>query len=191
MIQINFLRDEIDLNLYECLIFTSKNAIRAIDKIDKGWIEKEIYSIGKGTAQEVVKYDANLVFTSQNSYGDRFAQEIKDRFNGKKVLFPRAKEITSHLNLILKENGVDLDEKIIYETTCREYQASHKPPSNAKIIFSSPSTVKCFFKNFYWDESYKAIAIGDVTAATIPAHVKKYIAREQTLQSCVDLAKSI
>lgn len=191
MIKINFLKQKIDLDLYDSLIFTSKNAVRALDALDKSWIKKEVYSIGKGTSQEIARHKANLAFTSKNSYGDLFAQEIKHRLAGKRVLFLRAREVTSHLNSILRESGIDLDEKIIYETTCRDYQTSDKPPSNATIIFTSPSTVKCFFKNFHWDDSYRAVAIGDVTAAAIPTDIKKFIAREQTLQSCVNLAKSI
>ncbi|MDX1809380.1 MAG: uroporphyrinogen-III synthase [Sulfurospirillaceae bacterium] len=191
MIEINFLKEEIDLGLYDSLIFTSKNAVRALNSIDTNWTKKEIYSIGQGTSQEIKKHHANLVFTSKDSYGDLFAEEIKDKLKDKKVLFLRAAKVISNLNVILKENDIDLDEKIIYETVCHKYEIIKKPPLNAVIIFTSPSTVKCFFKNFNWDDSYKAVAIGNITASAIPANIDILVAHEQTIQSCVDLAKSI
>ncbi|MFK5881517.1 MAG: uroporphyrinogen-III synthase [Sulfurospirillum sp.] len=190
MIRINFFKKEIDLDPYDALIFTSKNGVRAIDKIDKTWIKKEIYSIGQGTSREIKKYNANLVYTAKNSYGDLFAQEIKESLKNKEVLFVRAKEVTSKLNQILKNARIHLKEEVMYETTCRAYTQDKKPKDNSIIIFTSPSTVKCFLKNFKWNDTYRAISIGEVTAGSIPSSIKKSISEKQTILSCIELAKS-
>jgi len=191
MIKINFFQKEIDLDPYDALIFTSKNGVRAIEKIDKNWIKKEIYSIGQGTSKEITKHNANLVYTAKNSYGDSFAQEIKERLLDKKVLFLRAKKVTSKLNQILKAAQVDLEEEIVYETTCRAYEQYEKPNDNSTIIFTSPSTVKCYLKNFDWHKSYKAVCIGKVTAKAIPSYINYTLCKKQTILSCIELAKSI
>jgi uroporphyrinogen-III synthase len=190
VIKINFFKQEIDFDLYDALIFTSKNAVRAIDKIDKSWVEKEIYSIGQGTSKEIKRYNVNPIYTAKNSYGNLFADEIKVKLQGKKVLFPRAKVVTSRLNTILRDCGIDLNEEILYETTCNKIKKNKKPEKNSIIIFTSPSTVNCFLKNFNWDKSYVAISIGKVTSKAIPVYIKNYIAQKQNILSCIDLAKS-
>ena len=190
MIKINFFSKKIDLSLFDALIFTSKNGVRAIDKIDKSWRQKEIYSIGQGTSREIKRYDANLVYTAKNSYGNLFAKEIKQKLEGKKVLFLRAKTVTSKLNMILLSEKINLKEEIVYETTCQDYKFDKKPSKNSIIIFTSPSTVKCFLKNFDWDETYRAVSIGRVTAKSIPSYIKYILSDKQMISSCVELAKS-
>ena len=189
VIKINFFDKKIDLGQYDALIFTSKNGVRAIDKIDKRWREKEIYSIGKGTSKEIQKYDANLAYTAKNSYGDLFASEIKEKLKDKKVLFLRAKEVTSKLNQILLETGINLKEEIVYETTCRVYKQEIPSFDDAVVIFTSPSTIKCFFKNFNWNSTCRAVCIGKVTAKAMPTNLKYDIPKKQTIQSCIELAK--
>ncbi len=189
MIKINFFQKEVDLDSYDALVFTSKNGVRAMNNIDKNWVKKEIYSIGQGTSKEIKTHNANLVFTAKNSYGDSFAQEIKERLKNKRTLFVRAKIVTSRLNHILKNAGISLKEEIVYETTCKEYNKNKKPVKNSTIIFTSPSTVKCFFKIFNWDESYRAISIGKVTSQSIPTYIENIIAKEQTILSCIEMAK--
>jgi len=191
VIKINFFQKKIDFDLYDALIFTSKNAVRAIENISDKWQKKEIYSVGKGTSKEINRYDANLVYTAKNSYGDTFADEIKSKLQGKKVLFPRAKIVTSKLNKILLDCGISLDEEILYETTCHNLDEKNRPEKNSVIIFTSPSTVNCFLKNFDWDESYRAICIGKVTAKAIPDAIKAVFSDEQTLFSCIEKAKQI
>ena len=191
MIGINFFHKKIDLQSYDALIFTSKNGVRAIDKIDKNWIKKDIYSIGQGTSKEIKKYNANLVYTAKSSYGNSFALEIKERLKNKKVLFLRAKVVTSKLNKILIEADIKLDEETVYETTCRAYEEEKLIDKNSIIIFTSPTTVNCFFKNFKWDKSYKAISIGKVTASFIPSYVNNIISEKQTIINCIKIAKTL
>ncbi|MCF6172235.1 MAG: uroporphyrinogen-III synthase [Campylobacteraceae bacterium] len=191
IIKINFFCKEVNLDLYDAIIFTSKNGVRSINKINDKWKDKEIYSIGQGTSKEIKLHNATQTYTAKNSYGDDFAQEIKDSLKGKKVVFLRAKKVTSSLNTILKDLGIDLDEITIYETICEEYSGQKKPEKNSVIIFTSPSTIKCFFKNFTWDESYKAVVIGKVTAKAMPEGINIFYAKDQTVKSCVCRAKSI
>ena len=58
-----------------------------------------------------------------------------------------------------------------------------------KIIFSSPSSVECFFKNYTWDESYKAVVIGKTTAKYLPSNVEYIISKETSIDVCIKLAK--
>ena len=185
-----FFDKKIDLSLYDALVFTSKNGVRAIDRIDKNWREKDIYSIGRGTSKEIEKYNANLVYTAKSSYGDDFAKEIKQRLSSKRVLFPRAKVVTSKLNQILKDNGVLLDEIVVYETVCVNYTDDLAPKRDSVIIFTSPSTIECFFKNFEWRDDYIAVCIGKVTAKAMPDGIEYHLSENPNIPSCIEKAIS-
>ncbi len=191
VIEFKFFDKKIDLKKYEALIFTSKNGVEAIERIDKSWREFPSFSIGKGTQKAVLEKGGNNVFTASSSYGDDFAKEITPLLKDKKVLFLRAKEVTSSLNTILKENGVFLDEEVVYETLCADCKKLSTPPEDSIIIFSSPSTIKCFFKCFRWDESYTAVTIGKKTASFMPKNMKYFLSKEQTIDSCIKFARNL
>ena len=182
---ISHIKKDIDLSSYDALIFTSKNGVEAIDNINKSWKILPSYSIGSGTSAVIRELGGNVVYEAKSSYGDDFAKEIKRRLGGKRVLFLRAKKVTSKLNQILKENGVLLDEQIVYETLCNECENLKKPESGSCIIFSSPSTVKCFFKCFEWDSSYKAVVIGEVTLKALPKDIPFILSDKPNIPSCI------
>lgn len=175
----------------DAIIFTSKNSVKALELCGITWQDKACYAIGEGTATAIRTYGGNLVFTCKNSYGDLFAHELIPLLKNKRVFFPRAKEVISPLFEILSTEGVDIFQHVMYETRCKKYDSSYAPQKNAILIFTSPSTVHCFLKNFSWDESYRAIVIGTKTAAVLPLHVKPLIADVQTIEHCVVLAKAL
>ncbi len=189
-IVINYIQKDINLNYFEALIFTSKNAVTAIDKINKNWKDLPSYSIGSGTSKAIKELGGNVVYEAKSSYGDDFAKEIKKRLNGRRVLFLRAKKVTSKLNQILIENGVILSEEIVYETLCNDCKNLKTPPDGSCIVFSSPSTVKCFFKCFNWNSSYKAVVIGEVTLKALPKDIPYILSDKPNIPSCITKCQS-
>jgi len=187
VILIKFLTKKINLSSYDALIFSSKNGVIGVDKLNSNWKKIPSFSIGSGTSKEIVKRGGEVVYEAKNSYGDSFAKEIKKLLKGKKALFLRAKVVTSNLNSILKDAGVILDEVVVYETICGDCNNLKTPPKNSFIIFSSPSTIECFFNIFNWDKSYTAIVIGDKTASFMPLDVPFIISPEQTIASCIEI----
>ena len=91
----------------------------------------------------------------------------------------------------MKKEGITLFEEIIYETSCINYLEKDKPKKNSIIIFTSPSTINCFFENFAWDESYVAVVIGKATVSHLPLNVKSFIASEPLIDACIKKAKEI
>jgi uroporphyrinogen-III synthase len=191
VILFNFFDKEIDLEPYEAIIFTSKNGVKAIDRLTSKWKDLKLFSIGSATTKALNDAGAKAFYTAKSSYGDNFANEIKEYLSGKKVLFVRPKVVTSNLNQILLDCGVKLSEIVLYETICNECKNLKKPPKNSKIIFSSPSTIECFFKCFEWDESYKAVVIGDKTASFMPKGIDFSLSKKQTIPSCIELASNL
>ncbi|HIP59676.1 MAG TPA: uroporphyrinogen-III synthase [Campylobacterales bacterium] len=189
VILIKHLSKNIDLSPYEALIFSSKNGVIAIDALTDKWKDIPSYSIGTGTSKEIEKRGGKIVYEAKSSYGDDFAKEIREKLNGKKALFLRAKVVTSSLNTILEDAGVILDEEVVYETVCAECNSLETPPENSIIIFSSPSTIECFFKCFTWNESYMAVVIGTKTAAFLPKEIPFEMAPKQSIPSCIEFSK--
>lgn len=181
---------ELDLASYDALIFSSKNGVRAINRINKSWKKIPSYSIGKQTANEIKKLGGNVKFVSSSAYGNDFADELIDLLKNKKVLFIRAKTVLSNLEDILKNANINLESKVLYETKCRE-KNGEDITKNSIIIFTSPSTIDCFFKNHKWDKSNEAVCIGDVTAKAFPLDIPLHVSKIQTIEACITLAKTI
>lgn len=183
--EIQPIQQDIDLSNYDALIFTSKNAIHALDSMDKTWKKKPAYVIAPETAKIVKHLGGNLKFVGKEKHGDQFALEIVNKFKHQKVLYIIAAKVVSDIVNILNTNDIACDELIVYQTVCKQFDEKIKLPKNSTIIFSSPSTIECFFKNISWDESFKAISIGKTTAQYFPKNVTPVISDTASLDSCV------
>lgn len=191
LFKITYTPKDINFEDYDAVIFTSKNAISAIDFINKDWKKIPAYTISEQTAKLVKDLDGSLEYVSKTKHGDEFAYEIAKKLQGKKVLYLRGKDIVSDLINILNNNKIDCSSEIIYENKFNKDVKKEKLPKGSKIIFSSPSTIKYFFKVFSWDDSYTAISIGKTTAKYFPSDIKPIIANNTSFQSCVEKALEI
>ena len=104
------------------------------------------------------------IYTAKNAHGNDFAAEIASLLKGKKTLFLRARETASSVGEILRDSSVNLTQIVAYENVFKPLEKEQKPPKNSAIIFTAPSAVRNFTRNFGWDESYKAVAIELTTA---------------------------
>jgi len=186
--EIKPIQQDVDFSNYDALIFTSKNAIYALDSMDKSWKKKPAYVIAPQTAKIVRHLGGNLKFVGKEKHGNQFALEIIKKYKHQKVLYIRAAKVVSDLVNILNTNDITCDELIVYETVCKQFDKKVKLPKNSTIIFSSPSTIECFFKNISWDESFKAISIGNTTAQYFPENITPVISDTTSLDSCVKKA---
>lgn len=191
LFKIVYSKENINLDEYDALIFTSKNAITAIDSINKGWKKIPSYVISEQTAKLVKDLNGKIEYFSKTKHGNEFAYEILDSLKDKKVLYLRGKEIVSDIINILQSNNIKCFDKIIYENKFNESIKKIKIPKNSKIIFTSPSTIKYFFQLFSWDKSYTAISIGKTTAQYFPKNIKPIISDNTSFKSCVDKALTI
>lgn len=190
VIKQRFFTPQIHFCNYDYLIFTSKNGVKAAQKISEDWKKVPSLAIGEATAKEIEKCGGTVAFVAKEYYGDAMAKELKKRFSAKKrYLYLRPKAVSSNLMQILKEAGFLVDEAIVYETICVPCKELRAPPKGSVIIFSSPSTVRCFLKCFGWDECYRAIAIGKKTAKAFGKPIQ--IAPKPTLKSAVEFARKL
>lgn len=106
-------------------------------------------------------------------------------------MYLRPKEVFFDVKQFLSHAGLEITEHIIYQTSCVQYTNTDKPCKNAIIIFTSPSTIHCFLKNFKWDKSYMAVVIGESTKKHLPDDVKCVVADEPMIEACIKKAKSL
>ncbi len=176
----------INLRDIDYLIFTSKNAVRITDSITNEWKKLPSIAIGEATANEIKKLGGKIEYISNSGYGENLAKEIDEIYKNKTFLWLRPKKVVTNLKELIKNNY--LKEEIIYETICNKPQNQIKKP--AIVIFTSPSTVKCFAKieNF---ENITPIAIGKKTKEALEKYTssKILLPKKPNIKECINLAK--
>ena len=177
-----------NLGEFDSIIITSKNAIEALEfnQIYPN-LNTQIYAIGKASFDAAKEFGFTNIYLAKNSHGSEFAREILPFLKGR-VLYLKAKETISNLDTFLLQNGVNLSVVIAYENVELDLDVSQKPPKNSVLIFSSPKNVKSFVRNFGWDESYKAVSIGNTTAQILKDFCEPKICEIQSINSAINLA---
>ncbi len=188
MISFELVADKIDFSSCDTLMFTSKQAVVSANSIDERWREFPCIAIGGATKNKIEELGGKVIYHPKKFYGEALAKDIEAFFSTKKILYLRPKVISFDSKAYLEKVGIDLEEQIIYETSCVKYTKEQKPKEGAVIIFTSPSTIKCFFKNFDWDSSYMAVLIGNATKEHLPDYCKYVVADEPLIDSCVEKA---
>lgn len=176
---------------YDMLMFTSKQAVISVEKLNPNWKEIPCLAIGSATAKQIETLGGIVQHKPKSFYGEALSQDIVSQFKEKKILYLRPKEVSFDAKGFLEKEGIGLDEKIIYETSCVEYTNEKKPEKHAVIIFTSPSTIHCFLKNFEWDESYVAIVIGEATKKHLPSYARYKVADTPLIDACITKATEI
>lgn len=187
--QIEYIKSDIDLKKYDALVFTSKNGVKAINSFNQDWKNIPSYAIAQKTANTIMKLGGVIEFIGNSGHGNDFAYELKNVLKDKKVLYVKALKTVSNLPNILKENGIFLDEIIAYKTSCKKSNIILE--ENSIFIFTSPSSVECFFKQYSWKNSYKAIVIGKTTAEFLPSNINYEISSQTSVEECIKLAKQL
>ena len=187
--QIEYIKSDVDLKKYDALVFTSKNGVKAINSFNQDWKNIPSYAIAQKTANTIMKLGGVVEFIGNSGHGNDFAYELKNVLKDKKVLYVKALKTVSNLPNILKENGIFLDEIIAYKTSCKKSNIILE--ENSIFIFTSPSSVECFFKQYSWKNSYKAIVIGKTTAEFLPSNINYEISSQTSVEECIKLAKQL
>ncbi len=191
MIDFAITAESIDFSHSDTLMFTSKQAVLTADKIDPSWKNYPCVAVGPATKKQIEDLGGRVIYYPESFYGDALSRDIVQFFRDKKLLYLRPKEISFDSKSFLDKEGVTLQEQIIYETSCIGYSPEKKPLTDAIIIFTSPSTIHCFLKNFKWDESYTAVVIGTATKAHLPVGAKYVVADEPLIEACIKKAKEL
>ena len=189
--RIEFLKFDLNLDEFDLLVATSKNAFNALKFNEISVLENlPVFAIASGCAAAAKGLGFTQIYTGQNAHGDDFAREILPLLKGKKVLYLKGKDSASNFLEILQDGGVNIKVVTAYENVLNPCKMELKPPKNSILIFASPINVRNFLTNFGWDESYQTISIGKVTAKELK-FTTPIVSQNQDINACIALAKTL
>jgi len=191
MIRFSITAESIDFACCDTLLFTSKQAVKVAETIDKRWKNYPCIAIGGATKSQIETLGGRVIYHPKSFYANVLAADIADFFAERKLLYLRPEEVSFDSRGFLAAQGITLHEQIIYKTSCIAYKKEDAPPKGAIIIFTSPSTIHCFLKNFDWDASYNAVVIGEATKVHLPPNALCSVADTPLISSCIAKAEEI
>jgi uroporphyrinogen-III synthase len=172
-------------------MFTSKQAVKSAELLNPKWKNIPCIAIGEATADTIESLGGKVMYKPKTFNAQTLATDIVLKFKDKNILYLRPKVVSFDFKSFFQKAGLSLDEKVIYETSCVAYEKKDKPLKNAIIIFTSPTGIECFLKNFTWDESYTAVVIGEATKVHLPKNVHHEVADTPLIDACISKAKQI
>ncbi|MDR3162575.1 MAG: uroporphyrinogen-III synthase [Helicobacteraceae bacterium] len=190
-IEVTAAADSIDFIGFDALIITSKTTINVVNQLNSGWKKLKIFTIGAKTSEEVKRLGGSVFFESSAARGEVLAQEIAKEFGHLSFLYPKARKTAADLEQTLRSAGVRVSAQVVYETRCAKINAAFLP-QEAVIVFTSPSTAKCFLNQIEWQSGFTAVAIGVTTAEALEKRgVKAVISPAPSLEEAVLLARKL
>jgi len=149
--------DPLDISIYQAVIFTSANGVRAFAKLTDDR-SLPAYCVGDATARTCHDYGFDTVHSANGDIHDlaKLIRKMVDPANG--FLFhPAARKTAGDLGQMLLADGYQIDRQTVYEA-----QESNTLPEDViealrehhieAILFFSPRTAETFVKLVY---SYK------------------------------------
>ncbi len=181
----NFFQPSINFSKYDFLILTSKKAVDALAFYDKkDYIDIPALCISKFTKEYYESFGGKILDVG-GGIGSEL-KEIIDTYPQKTAwLYLRAKEIAT--------SGFNTDEAIVYESRCCDEILNFKLDEKERcvLIFTSPSSIRCFLKNNTISPYAKVIVIGKTTAKLLPKHIKYFTPKNNSIVECIELSSII
>ncbi len=188
ILSIHFLTPDIDFDLYEGIVVTSKQGSIALKHYAPDWDRLRVICVGDSTAQEVKQLGAKHIECA-DGYGVSIFNVLR-QYNGK-WLYCRPKMIASSWPVRAREEGMILDEVIIYETTCNEAMEKKEIADNGVLIFTSPSSIECFLQKYLFKPEHDIVVIGKTTQNALPVGIKSTLSEMTSVESCVEKAREL
>lgn len=171
-IQIELLEVKTPVDVIANVIFTSKNAVKAILAT-----EVEItncFCVGQNT-KNVLEENGFSVLETANNATD-LATLIADKYKESSFTFFCGNLRRDELPNILTQKGVDYNEIIVYHTT---YQEQYYDRTFDGILFFSPSAIQSYLQSNKTLASI-ALCIGNTTASEARKHTENVIVASKT-----------
>jgi len=190
-LDINFFSPNVDFSKYDNLIITSKQISKILSFYEiKAELLKPALCISKQSAKSYEAIGGN-VFEVGKGYGDTLVQSIKKYPKTRKWLYLRAEVVASDFVQVCQKEGYNIDEIILYSSSCSQEIADCRVDDNAVLIFTSPSSVTCFLQHHSFAKEQKVVVIGKTTLKKIPKEIETILSKEKTIESCMEIALTL
>ncbi len=190
-LSVTFFKPEIDFSYYDYLIITSKQTSEALKQYETHkYVNKKALCISKQSALSYQKLGGDVLDIG-GGYGDNLLCKIQEFSKETRWLYLRAEVVASDFVSLAQKQGYHIDEKVLYRSECSKEILEVTVESDAVLIFTSPSSLRCFLQTHTLTHSQKIIVIGKTTAKALPEGFECHISAQTTIQSCIELAKSL
>jgi len=160
------------LMLSASVVFTSVNAVEAVAaELDGQRPDWQIFCIGNATCESVENYFGKELISGTADNAKELATVILHS-NVEEVIFFCGDQRREELPGSLRENEIDVDEIVVYETLALHQKVDKEYNG---ILFFSPSAVVSFFHSNRLNEQTILFAIGNTTASEIIKYSKNKI----------------
>lgn len=155
----------------EVLIFTSANAVRAVEKVfDKAMGKTyKIYCIESNTSKKVAEVFGKSAIVGTSAYGADLAEIIIEKETANKIFFFCGNLRRDVLPEKLKAAGKNLEILEVYETVDKAQEINKAFDG---FLFFSPSAVVSFFKQYPKLNKGNYFAIGTTTQDALLSFVE-------------------
>lgn len=183
-----FLNPSIDFSPYDGIVFTSK---QGIDALDSAGIDRErvrCLCVSDATAVHARKAGYENVLTAEG-YGESIPPLLANEGENLRWLYARPETVATDWIESAKEMGIRIDEAVVYETRCNPDADCTGIENDAVLIFTSPSTVRCFENRHPILPTHRIVAIGKTTAAAFRSGIAVVLSETPSIESAVEMAR--
>ena len=184
-----YLRPAIDFSRYDGIILTSKEAVKALEKLGAQWRDLPLLCVGTKTAEYARRWGGRVLQCAEG-YGDGLERLILETYVSIRWLYARPRQAASDFAERLRCAGVAVEDIVVYETSCND-AAQIPGDAEAVLAFTSPSSVACFLRRSALLPTHRVVVIGRTTAAALPQGVTYAIAETPSVDALVLLGKEI
>lgn len=184
IIKTKYLKATVNIEEFDALIFTSKEAIYALEASCINLENIKCICIAEKTALIAREKKMSVIAVAKGT-AQSVASLIEERYYHDNLLFCKASVVASNI----LDNFVNVHGHIVYETLCSEQKMNYE--KNSILIFTSPSSVNCFLKQNSLLNIKNIVAIGETTRSFLPKEIFVHIPLKHSVQNCIELAKKL
>lgn len=190
ILTITFLHPSIDFTKYEGIIVTSKQALLALNNYAFEWENLQCICVSEGTA-EAARQAGAVQIEVGDGYGKSIPNVLRAKKREGKWLYLRPKVIASEWVECTRSEGFEIDEAILYETTCNKEASYYSIADDAVLVFTSPSSIECFYRSYQILPSHSIVTIGKTTQSAFHSAKEVFVSPRPSVASAVELAQKI
>lgn len=190
ILSIRFLTPEIDFSRYEGIILTSKQGVEALGNYAVDWKALGCICVSEPTAEYARKAGA-LNVESGSGYGTSIPDILGSVRRSGKWLYLRPEKVASSWVEEARRRGFEIDEAVVYQTRCNPDPIDVSVSGEGILIFTSPSAIECFLRNYPIMPTQQIIVIGTTTQKALPEGIVSVLSPETSVKSAVEMARQI
>ncbi|MDA9111803.1 uroporphyrinogen-III synthase [Flavicella sp.] len=173
---------------YDCAVFTSQNAVKAVFQENKFLASSfgTVFCVGAKTAQLLKNFGVEVTGNSDSS--EALAHRLLEEATGLKITFFCGNLRREELPDLLRVHQIAIEEVEVYVTVLHSVQLQQELDG---VLFFSPSAVQSYLAAGN-AVTATAFCIGNTTAlAAIAAFEKVYVPETPTIEEVVALVKTV